>query len=235
MKAYVTYLEAAGARVVPLILGEPEEVTMEKLSKLNGVFLPGGGGSYTDFGRVIMERIVQYNDDGVYYPVFGVCLGYENMMKYAADAGVNITSSYILHETSLPLEFVVDTATSSMWADLGAGYHNFETEAMTYNSHGNGIDPEKFTTDLGLAEMYRLTSISYLPEDGRPFTATVEAWDYPFFGTQFHPEKSMAMFNTNVGIDHSWVSLTSQRYLSDHFMQQARQNTNYWGDFSTVQ
>jgi len=28
MAAYVKYMELAGARVVPLILGEPEEVTM---------------------------------------------------------------------------------------------------------------------------------------------------------------------------------------------------------------
>jgi len=51
MAAYVKYLEQSGARVVPLIMGEPTEVTMDKLSKLNGVFLPGGGGDYIDWGR----------------------------------------------------------------------------------------------------------------------------------------------------------------------------------------
>ena len=57
MAAYVKYLEQAGARVVPLIMGEPEEVTMDKLSKLNGVFFPGGNGDYIDWGRKIFDRV----------------------------------------------------------------------------------------------------------------------------------------------------------------------------------
>ena len=55
MASYVKYLEQSGARVVPLIMGEPAEVTMEKLSKLNGVFFPGGDGDYIDWGRTIFD------------------------------------------------------------------------------------------------------------------------------------------------------------------------------------
>ena len=55
-------MEAAGARVVPLIMGEPEEVTMEKLSKLDGVLFPGGGGDYTEWGGKIIAKIIEYND-----------------------------------------------------------------------------------------------------------------------------------------------------------------------------
>jgi hypothetical protein len=38
MVAYVKFVEEAGARVVPLIWGEQAEVTLDKPSKLNGVF-----------------------------------------------------------------------------------------------------------------------------------------------------------------------------------------------------
>lgn len=62
MAAYVKFLEASGARVVPLILGEPEEITMEKLSKLNGVLFPGGDGDYTDYGLEIINKLMEYND-----------------------------------------------------------------------------------------------------------------------------------------------------------------------------
>lgn len=53
MNSYVHYIESAGARVVPLILGEDEEKTIEKLKKLNGVLFPGGDGSYYDHGLFI--------------------------------------------------------------------------------------------------------------------------------------------------------------------------------------
>jgi gamma-glutamyl hydrolase len=87
MTAYVQFLEAAGARVVPLVLGEPEEVTLDKLSKLNGVLFPGGDGDYLEFGRFIFNKIKEYNDNGTYYPAWGTCLGYEAFSIYAADEG----------------------------------------------------------------------------------------------------------------------------------------------------
>jgi len=235
MKAYVTFFEAAGARVIPLIVGEPHEVTTEKLKKLNGVFLPGGDGDYFAFGRTVMDLVINYNDHGLFYPVFGVCMGFENMMGYAADAGQQIIGSYILHNVSLPLEFVVEPSTSKLWTALGDDYIKFEQNSMTFNSHDHGVDPESFTNDKGLAQMYRLLTVSYDPNDGRTFTSSVEAFDYPFVGLQFHPEKTMAMFNDNIGIDHSWQSIVSNRYFADRFMQWARQNTNRWGDFATVQ
>jgi len=60
---------------------------------------------------------------------------------------------------------------------------------MTYNSHHWGVDPKQFETDAKLKEMFDVTSISYLPT-GEPFVASIESTKYPFFGTQFHPEKT---------------------------------------------
>jgi gamma-glutamyl hydrolase len=76
MAAYVKFMEAAGARVVPLILGEAEEVTLEKISKLDGVLFPGGDGDYIEMGGNIIRKIMEYNDDGHFYPVWGTCLGF---------------------------------------------------------------------------------------------------------------------------------------------------------------
>lgn len=195
MAAYVKYMQIAGARVVPLIWNEPEEVTLEKLSHLNGVLFPGGDGDYVEYGRKIMDQIIAYNDNGVFYPAFGICLGFENMAIWAADRGVDILETYNAHAISLKLEFVTDPSTSSMWSDMGSNAYNFEKEAMTLNSHSWGINPDSFVTDAGFGNFYRLTSVTYepgnTPADARPFTATMEAINYPFFGTQFHPEKQI--------------------------------------------
>ena len=50
MADYVQYIEASGARVVPIIEGEPQEEIVDKISKLNGVLFPGGGESYFKLG-----------------------------------------------------------------------------------------------------------------------------------------------------------------------------------------
>jgi len=50
MATFVNFLESAGARVIPLIATESEAVTLDKLSRVNGVLFPGGDGDYLAYG-----------------------------------------------------------------------------------------------------------------------------------------------------------------------------------------
>lgn len=75
MKAYVQWLQAAGARVVPLVRGEPEDETLRKLAGVNGVLFPGGDGDYEEFGRFIFNAVRAQNDAGNYLPLWGTCMG----------------------------------------------------------------------------------------------------------------------------------------------------------------
>lgn len=234
MAAYVKFMEAAGARVVPLIWNEDWSITLSKLQKINGVLFPGGAGDYVDYGRAIIDQLQTFNDSGQFYPAWGTCLGFENMLIWASDAGHSVLSKYYA-EDSLTLDFVVPPENTEMFKDLGAQAYKFEETPMTLNSHHYSVDPDLFTTDASLAAFYKLTSVSYTPAEGDPFGASMEAYNYPFFGTQFHPEKPMTMFNDGTGINHTWESITLNRYFADKFLSYARQNTNYWGDFTTVQ
>ena len=63
----------------------------------------------------------------------------------------------------------------------------------------------------------------------------MESDKYPFFGTQFHPEKALNVFWPDNNINHSWVSEELNRYLADKFITLARENPNSYGDYSTVQ
>ena len=51
MASYVSFLQAAGARIVPILVTETEEETFAKMANLNGVLLPGGEGGYEDKAR----------------------------------------------------------------------------------------------------------------------------------------------------------------------------------------
>ena len=55
MSAYTKYIEAQGARVVPLIREESDEITMWKVARLNGVLFPGGGGDYYRKGKLVWD------------------------------------------------------------------------------------------------------------------------------------------------------------------------------------
>ncbi len=105
---------------------------------------------------------------------------------------------------------------------------------MTYNSHHWGADPAIFETDAKLKEMFEVTSVSYLPDDGRAFVATVESTKYPFFGTQFHPEKTTQVYLDNQGIDHSWLSIDMNRVFNDYFIYLARHNSHSYGGYANT-
>lgn len=65
--------------------------------------------------------------------------------------------------------------------------------------------------------MFKPTSLSY-SEDGRPFVASMEAYDYPFFGVQFHPEKESFSFYPSANIIHTQLSIVFNRYFADFFV-----------------
>lgn len=87
MSTFVTFMESAGARVIPLVRGEPENVTLDKLSKINGVLFPGGDGDYLEYGKFIFDKVKEINDNGTYFPAWGTCMGYENFAVYGSEEG----------------------------------------------------------------------------------------------------------------------------------------------------
>ena len=133
-------------------------------------------------------------------------MGYENMVSYISDDGWNVLNVYDLDSASLALKFVIDPATTKLYNWLGTEAFLFEDHNVTYNSHHWSMNPDKFNTDKGLASMFKLTAISYMP-DGRPIVASIESEKYPFYGTQFHPEKPTRIFKEDQAVNHSWISI----------------------------
>jgi|TARA_B110000285_G_C14843327_1_gene476374 gamma-glutamyl hydrolase len=88
MVAYVDYMKAQGARVIPIINGEDKEVTLDKIHHIDGVFLPGGGADYFDIGKTALDEVLKINDGGQFYPLWGTCQGYEYLTAYTADMGM---------------------------------------------------------------------------------------------------------------------------------------------------
>jgi gamma-glutamyl hydrolase len=164
-------------------------------------------------------------------------MGYENMAIYAADDPDNVLSTIEVHNVSLPLDFLgKQPQDAKMFSDIGELATAFEKLPITYNSHTNGIYPDKFVIDAALGSMFTVTSVSYVPGTNEAFVATMESEQYPFFGTQFHPEKTTTMFNDDSEVNHSVLSEQLNRAFADKFVNLARRNPNGVDkDFATVQ
>ena len=91
-------------------------------------------------------------------------------------------------------------------------------------------------TDVNLKEFWNVTSITNKTTSGasKDFVSSIEAVNYPFIGTIFHPEKTQAWNDDKYGMNHSWDFLRLNRYFGTNFMAMARANVNYFDDFEEI-
>ena len=96
--SYVKYLESAGARVVPIPHFYAPSTIKKIFQSVNGVFFPGGivGWFTSDFyknAKLLWDLAIEANDKGVYFPIWGTCLGFEMMHLLYTDRNVLFSES----------------------------------------------------------------------------------------------------------------------------------------------
>jgi len=82
--SYVKYLECAGARVVPILLEQSENYYEKIFENINGLLLPGGGACLktSNWAKIATKFMIwskKEADLGGYFPIWGTCLGFEQM------------------------------------------------------------------------------------------------------------------------------------------------------------
>ncbi|XP_013856545.1 gamma-glutamyl hydrolase, partial [Austrofundulus limnaeus] len=83
--SYVKFLESAGARVVPVMINQTLDQYKTLFNSINGILYPGGGVSIISSGyqraaKIFYELAIEANKRGDYFPVWGTCLGFEQLM-----------------------------------------------------------------------------------------------------------------------------------------------------------
>lgn len=156
------------------------------------MFYCGGGasGDYDVFGKAVYDKVKKINDEGKYLPIWGTCLGFEDLAIFASDSGRNIlTGGLDSDDENYSLHFLIDPEHTKLFGPLGNDASIFNKAKITYNHHQFGVEPEAFRRDKSLGEVFYPTALSY-DNKGRAFVATMESKKYPFYGVQFHPEKA---------------------------------------------
>ncbi|KAI4806966.1 hypothetical protein KUCAC02_017755 [Chaenocephalus aceratus] len=137
--AYVKFLESGGARVVPIMDNQGAEEYKRLFNSING---------YRSFSPV------EANKRGDYFPVWGTCLGYEQLTVLTS--GEKLLTRTNTSGVSLPLLFT-------------------------------------------------------------------KAYDYPIYGTQWHPEKNAFQWRRPC-ISHSPSAVMTTFYMAQFFVNEARKN-----------
>lgn len=233
--SYVKFIEGAGARVVPIWIGQTRTYYKTIMSQINGVLLPGGGSyfsahnGYGDAACTIYNIAKQMNDAGNYFPIFGICLGFEVLIYAMTGRSNNALCECSDPNNKIPLAFEPGYNTSKMFGTASEIIIEWlRTKDLTYNHHVKCVT-EQILKDHGIADQLRILSTNR-DENGLKFISAVESIRYPFYGLQFHPEKNLYEWNRNENIPHGIYASRISQYFANFFVNEARTNRNQFWD-----
>lgn len=231
--SYVNWIGQAGGRVLPILLGQSDDYYDDVFAKVSGVLFPGGNQGidpddvYTEEGEQLWQLAKRANDDGVYFPVWGTCLGFEELAVLETEDGNVIDDDVVAVNLPLPLQYTPDAAGSRLFSSMPADVvEALADQAIAFNSHEHGLLVSEFESNSALNEFFDLLSVNETP-DGVEFVSTIEAKDYPFYGTQWHPEKNNFEWSQNSdysNLNHSPAAVAASQATAGFFVAEARKS-----------
>ena len=231
---YVKFLEAAGARVVPVVYDQRPESLDALQSKLNGVLFTGGGltlaedSTYYQTAKRIYENAKRYTDSGNPFTLWGTCMGFQLLHVLGSGGNQSVLQRYAYdsYYISMPLFFTPAAKSSFLFdaAEIPAKlFGAFQTENITLNLHHDGVDPAAYEENPELGDAFAILSTN-VDLRGKPFVSTFEAKRYPFYGAQWHPERPMFAWSPNENIIHSDRTVEAGLWMARRIVESARKS-----------
>ena len=198
--SHISWLKRGGIEVIPI----PYTTKNFKkyISKINGLYFPSGGvfasnsKEYYNCCKKFLQLAMEQNDKGNYFPIWGGCMGMQQMMimgdnKDNLDTFLQRFDSY--GNLLLPLEFTEEGKKSRMVKSFSERFMKYlKNKKCTMNNHKMGLSPTKFKKHKNLNSMFKIVSTNK-DRKGKEFVSTIEAHHYPFYGVQWHPERGCDM------------------------------------------
>ena len=231
---FVKFIEQAGARAVPIFHTDSDKDIENLLNKLNGVIIPGGGvdiqnkdGSPTDFTlkvKFIFDYAKKKTDEGIYYPIWAVCQGFEQIAIMEAPYP-DILTKVDATDIPLNLEIIQDLKDTRLLRDMSADVlEGLQYAKIAYHNNDWGLDPEIFEQYEGLKE-YRVLSLGY-DRNNRKMVTAIEHKKYPIYSLSYHAEKNQFVWTGSNNIPHSKIAIRLAQYYSEFFISECRKNFN---------
>ncbi|XP_028414897.1 gamma-glutamyl hydrolase-like [Dendronephthya gigantea] len=228
--SYVKFLEASGARVVPIFNNLTEDETKKLFYSINGAVFPGGKvnmltSGYTNVSRTIFELAKATYDEGGYFPIMGMCLGH-HILAMLVNGNTDDRVPTDSQNMTAPLNLPENYRDSKLFRDIPQErLRIFNGTLITSHFHIFSFPIKLFQESKELKDFYRVLTTN-IDRRGVEFVSTMEARKYPFYSTQWHPEKPAFEWASEKAIPHFQESIELSQYFSNFFVQEARLSKN---------
>ena len=238
---YFSYLELAGAKVIPIIHDTSKEKLIPLLDKINGVLFTGGGLElvdketkeyhiYTQTSELIYNYSITHTDQGDYFPLIGICQGFQLFNILQSETKLVLKHSYsalTLNDYLLP--FLANYKESRWFSQLGEDKEwVYSHQKLVINLHDWGVYLGDYLYNRKeLSEFFRV--ISYEEDDDRRFIVTaIEAYHYPIYGVQFHPERTFYRYTDKDNYKRTPEARMLSEDLIFYFVEETRKSKHYF-------
>ncbi|XP_057306280.1 gamma-glutamyl hydrolase-like [Hydractinia symbiolongicarpus] len=235
---YVKFIEMSGGRVVPILPEMTDEEVKHIFNSVNGLLFPGGeislnGSGYHIMVNKLLELAVKANEDGVVFPVLGICRGMQALIVHDAEEGLfSLTLTNSSNYTATVRWNTQELKNSSFLSSIPEKMmQESETYPITSHFHKYGVTPGFLKSSSKLNKLYRVLATS-LDRDGKEFISILEGKTFPFYGVQFHPEKTMFEWAETMTIPHSSKAIRFGQFIGNSYMDQVRRNTRHFHNSS---
>ncbi|KAK9403267.1 gamma-glutamyl hydrolase [Crotalus adamanteus] len=225
--SYVKFIESAGARVVPVRLNRSNEEYDEIFHSINGILFPGGGvdlktSEFSRVAKIFYKKALEANDREDYFPIWGTCLGHQ-LLTYLT-SGENLLIRTNTNGFTMALNFTQASNHSKMFQDFPEEiYELLASEPVSSHFHFWSLSMQNYTKNEKLRNFYKILTTNFHNVE---FISTMEAYSYPIYGVQWHPEKNPFEWKNSTGIPHSSASIKVTFFLADFFVNEARKSNH---------
>jgi gamma-glutamyl hydrolase len=202
---YIQWVEMSGA--LPVIIPYNTQFLDEYLNSVNGVVWIGGAienaethdpEQYHTLQKVYehtFQHATRETRRGNYYPIWGTCLGFDFLALMGQHSHSLGRMPHIHKTQSGTLRFQGASRLRRVFPrEL---QRKMAREPVTRQLHARGYDPASPHT-LRMHNYLKVISLDRSDESPRQFVNAFEYKHFPFYGTQWHPEKPMSDLSRNV-------------------------------------
>ncbi|CAJ1957613.1 unnamed protein product [Sphenostylis stenocarpa] len=227
--SYVKFVESGGARVIPLFYNESPQKLTKKLDLVNGVLFTGGwatSGPYLEALEFVFQTALEKNDGGDHFPVLGLNLGGNLLIKIVADQA-DVLETF--NASSLP-------SSLQLWKsanDEGSLYQRFpldlltqlSTDCLVLHNHKYAITPRKLQYNRKLSNFFEILATSN-DRDDKIFVSTARGKNYPVTVNLWQPEKNAFEWGTSLKAPRTENAIRVTQSSANFFVSEARKSSN---------